>query len=48
MQRCQSYFGPSRTGEGLFRCIENALEQSGLKKEDIDYISRTWHGDNVQ
>lgn len=31
--------GPSRTGEGLFRCIENAIEQSGLKKEEIDYIS---------
>lgn len=31
--------GPSRTGEGLFRCIENAIEQSGLKKENIDYIS---------
>lgn len=31
--------GPSRTGEGLFRCIQNALKQSGLRKNDIDYIS---------
>ncbi|MDC6387635.1 beta-ketoacyl synthase N-terminal-like domain-containing protein [Maribacter sp. PR1] len=31
--------GPSRTGEGLFRCIENAVQQSGIEKKDIDYIS---------
>lgn len=31
--------GPSRTGEGLYRSIENALAQSGIKKKDIDYIS---------
>lgn len=31
--------GPSRTGEGLYRCIENAVLQSGMEKNDIDYIS---------
>lgn len=31
--------GPSRTGEGLYRSIENALGESGVRKKDIDYIS---------
>ncbi|WP_149303891.1 beta-ketoacyl synthase N-terminal-like domain-containing protein [Pareuzebyella sediminis] len=31
--------GPSRTGEGLFRSVQAALEQSGLSIESIDYIS---------
>ena len=31
--------GPSRTGEGLFRSIESALEEAGVKANQIDYIS---------
>ncbi|MFC5194388.1 beta-ketoacyl-[acyl-carrier-protein] synthase family protein [Bizionia hallyeonensis] len=31
--------GPSRTGEGLYRSIESALLQSGLKPSEIDFIS---------
>lgn len=31
--------GPSRTGEGLYRCIKSALEESKLKVSEIDYIS---------
>ncbi len=31
--------GPSRTGEGLYRSIRAALDQSGLLAADIDYIS---------
>lgn len=31
--------GPSRTGEGLQIAIRHALEFSGLKPEDIDYVS---------
>lgn len=31
--------GPSRTGEGLVRSIENALKEAGLKRGDINYIS---------
>lgn len=31
--------GPSRTGEGLVRSIQNALEEAHLKPEEIDYIS---------
>jgi len=31
--------GPSRTGEGLYRSINAALEQSKLSAADIDYIS---------
>jgi len=31
--------GPSRTGEGLVRSIENALKEAGLVSGDIDYIS---------
>jgi len=31
--------GPSRTGEGLFRCVSKALQKSNLKATDIDYIS---------
>lgn len=31
--------GPSRTGEGLYRSIKSAFEESNLSSEDIDYIS---------
>ncbi|MCV6628933.1 MAG: beta-ketoacyl synthase [Flavobacteriaceae bacterium] len=31
--------GPSRTGEGLYRCIQNSLQEANLKAEDIDFIS---------
>lgn len=31
--------GPSRTGEGLFRSINNALSEAKLTASDIDYIS---------
>ena len=31
--------GPSRTGEGLFRCVISALEQSGLSPSEINFIS---------
>ncbi|MEX1192659.1 MAG: beta-ketoacyl synthase N-terminal-like domain-containing protein [Brumimicrobium sp.] len=31
--------GPSRTGEGLFRSVENALNDSNIKSNDIDCIS---------
>ncbi|MCV9929614.1 beta-ketoacyl synthase [Flavobacterium sp. LS1R49] len=31
--------GPSRTGEGLFRSIQNALNEAQIKPENIDYIS---------
>lgn len=31
--------GPSRTGEGLFRSVTNALNKAQLKAENIDYIS---------
>ncbi|MEO6347269.1 MAG: beta-ketoacyl synthase N-terminal-like domain-containing protein [Aquaticitalea sp.] len=31
--------GPSRTGEGLYRSIKKALEESELNRNDIDYIS---------
>ncbi len=31
--------GPSRTGEGLFRSIENALKEAGISAEQIDYLS---------
>jgi 3-oxoacyl-[acyl-carrier-protein] synthase I len=31
--------GPSRTGEGLFRSIQNAMKESNLNANDIDYIS---------
>ena len=31
--------GPSRTGEGLYKSVVSALEQSKLKPSDIDYIS---------
>ena len=31
--------GPSRTGEGLVKSVENALNEAGLKSDDIDYIS---------
>lgn len=31
--------GPSRTGEGLFRCINKTLNASAIKPLDIDFIS---------
>lgn len=31
--------GPSRTGEGLFRSIESALQEASVKANQIDYIS---------
>ena len=31
--------GPSRTGEGLFIAVTQAMKQSGLKADDIDFIS---------
>ena len=31
--------GPSRTGEGLVRSIENALSEAGIGSDTIDYIS---------
>lgn len=31
--------GPSRTGEGLFLSIQNALKESKIVSKDIDYIS---------
>ena len=31
--------GPSRTGEGLYRSVQNAIKESNLKIDAIDYIS---------
>ena len=31
--------GPSRTGEGLYRSIENALTEANINSQSIDYIS---------
>lgn len=31
--------GPSRTGEGLFRSIQNALKEAQIETDKIDYIS---------
>lgn len=31
--------GPSRTGEGLFRSIQNAMKEAGINSDQIDYIS---------
>jgi 3-oxoacyl-[acyl-carrier-protein] synthase-1 len=31
--------GPSRTGEGLFRSIQNALKEAQINSDQIDYIS---------
>ena len=31
--------GPSRTGEGLYRSIKNALKEACITSEDVDYIS---------
>lgn len=31
--------GPSRTGEGLYRSVNKAIERSGVSKLDIDFIS---------
>lgn len=31
--------GPSRTGEGLFRSVERAMQEADVKAEEIDYIN---------
>ena len=31
--------GPSRTGEGLYRSVINAIKEAGINKVEIDYIS---------
>jgi 3-oxoacyl-[acyl-carrier-protein] synthase-1 len=31
--------GPSRTGEGLFRSVERAMQEAEVKAEEIDYIN---------
>src|SRR5690606_21866191 len=31
--------GPSRTGEGLFRCVNAALKEAKINENEIDYIS---------
>lgn len=31
--------GPSRTGEGLFKSIQNAMKEAKIKSDQIDYIS---------
>ena len=31
--------GPSRTGEGLFRSIQNAMKEAKINSDQIDYIS---------
>ncbi|MGN6492954.1 MAG: beta-ketoacyl-[acyl-carrier-protein] synthase family protein [Agriterribacter sp.] len=31
--------GPSRTGEELFQAISNALQEAGIDKEEVDFIS---------
>ncbi|MEO5787869.1 MAG: beta-ketoacyl synthase N-terminal-like domain-containing protein [Gelidibacter sp.] len=31
--------GPSRTGEGLYRCVKSALKEANINSSDIDYIS---------
>jgi 3-oxoacyl-[acyl-carrier-protein] synthase-1 len=31
--------GPSRTGEGLFRSIQNALKEAQIEADELDYIS---------
>lgn len=31
--------GPSRTGEGLFRSIQNAMNEAGISSDDIDFIN---------
>ena len=31
--------GPSRTGEGLYRSIQSAMNEANVNSEDIDYIS---------
>ncbi len=31
--------GPSRTGEGLFRSIQNAIKEAKISPEDIDFLS---------
>ncbi|RDK88740.1 beta-ketoacyl-[acyl-carrier-protein] synthase family protein [Marinirhabdus gelatinilytica] len=31
--------GPSRTGEGLVRAVENAIQEATIETEDIDFIS---------
>ncbi|WP_033960384.1 beta-ketoacyl synthase N-terminal-like domain-containing protein [Psychroserpens jangbogonensis] len=31
--------GPSRSGEGLFRCVNSAMKEAAIKPQDIDYLS---------
>ena len=38
--------GPSRTGEGLFRSIQNAMKEAKINSDQIDYISA--HGTATQ
>lgn len=33
------FFIPSQTGAGVILCIEKALAQSGVSKEDVNYIN---------
>ena len=33
------FFIPSHTGAGVILCIEKALAQSGVSKEDVNYIN---------
>lgn len=44
--------GPSRTGEGLFRCIQNAMNEAQVGCKDLDYISAhgtaTQYNDNME
>lgn len=44
--------GPSRTGEGLFRSVENAMKEAKIQTKDIDYISAhgtaTFYNDEME
>lgn len=31
--------GPSRTGEGLYRSVENAIREAGISRSEIDFVS---------
>ncbi len=31
--------GPSRSGEGLYRCVSSAMREAAIQPEEIDYIS---------
>ena len=33
------FFVPSQTGAGVILCIEKALAQSGVSREDVNYIN---------